>query len=163
MSLSRIDAAWLAGLYEGEGTLGPLSKGGWRMCISMTDFDVIERVHVVTGEVGRVSQVKQAENRLPQLRWTVCRREHIQEIVVAIRPLLGARRGARVDEFLAWLAAPDRRTTKGETICRRCGDTRVPKRGSELRCPTCRRRWEAAARERKRAAAKRVAASALSG
>lgn len=91
--------AWVAGLIEGEGWIGPAPASVRRapvIGVESTDDDVIERLAVLTG-VGTVIPIK---SRNPGVwktasRWTVRRRSDVRDVLNAILPLLGERRSAR--------------------------------------------------------------------
>jgi hypothetical protein len=102
------DDAWLAGMYEGEGTLvihesvvaGKSYKRATMRIVS-TDFDVLDKVLEVAG-MGRITRTYQyAEHHKPWAAWEVRSLGDVQAIVRRLRPFLMARRGARADEVLA--------------------------------------------------------------
>jgi hypothetical protein len=103
---NEVDVAWLAGLYEGEGTLAAVKARGapvetarsWVLSITMNDEDVIRRAHAVAG-LGRVRISRQPGY---PWRWNVCARDEVLVVVLRLLPYLGSRRTARVDQFLAW-------------------------------------------------------------
>ena len=97
--------AWAAGLFEGEGYVGLSSKGssralsGLRACLWMSDGDVVERFHDVI-DLGHRRYRKRQPNK-DLFGWET----NGSEAVIAVsllRPFLGDRRGARVDECIAW-------------------------------------------------------------
>jgi hypothetical protein len=100
------DVAWLAGLYEGEGSLLPTRRrgrvDGWRLSITMTDEDIVRRVHGITGRGSVIPIPRQRDDWKDAWRWGVNRRDHIAVIVRALLPYLGKRRSADVAEFLRW-------------------------------------------------------------
>ena|SRR5271166_3393531 len=93
------DIAWVAGIFEGEGTIN-LRKGsyGARASIRMNDQDVIERVYTIMG-FGRLSCAEQ--NGKPQYAYTVDAAEHVCAFLAAVWRFLGKRRKARAAEALA--------------------------------------------------------------
>ena len=104
------EAAWLAGLLEGEGCftfqLGKNRNGGKRkrpslaVSVSMSDKDVIERVQQVVG-AGTISYVPpRKEGWKPLWRWGLSRRAEVIQLVTELRPWMGERRGARIDEMI---------------------------------------------------------------
>lgn len=108
----EVAIAWLAGLYEGEGTLvrhrdrGDRSETrAWTLAITMSDEDVIRRAHGLTG-MGKVRETRYSETRT-YWRWNVCASGELAEILPRLLPYLGARRAARVRECLAWLEAKE--------------------------------------------------------
>jgi hypothetical protein len=126
-ALSDTDAAWLAGLYEGEGCLSRRKPGTWQVTISMTDVDVVERAHDLTA-IGNVRTRPPANARCqPQAAWVVTRRDDIATLMLALRPWLGVRRRERCDEMLrehAELGLGYRRTASpcehGVALCTSC-------------------------------------------
>jgi hypothetical protein len=98
--------AWLAGIYEGEGTLGVNSSNGrWVAIIAMCDEDVVRRVQDVAG-FGNVHLFDPPSRRRPgwtlSYRWRSSRVPDLVSLFTELRPHLGIRRGARVDEMLQW-------------------------------------------------------------
>ena len=116
----RIESAWLAGLYEGEGSLvrrtdARNSSVSWELSITCTDADVIERAHAFTG-LGSVTLVRrQRPHWQDKYRWRLGSRDEIAFVLGLLAPHLGQRRKAQVDAFLDWYrrrqseqhAAPD--------------------------------------------------------
>lgn len=115
--LSKERAAWLAGLIEGEGTIGARrhrysKKTGIdyiysypRISVQMTDRDVIEKAHLWSG-LGRVNGPYLYKTR-PQNKaawaWCIDRRDEVLTLIGAIWPYLGERRREQVrDSVQAW-------------------------------------------------------------
>lgn len=77
ISLSDVDAAWLAAMIDGEGTIGigPTSKGGYQgyLCIANSNRAILERAQHITG-LGRVAGTGKGTNR-PVFRWQVNSRQ----------------------------------------------------------------------------------------
>lgn len=103
--------AWLAGLFEGEGCIlhtrvkPPKSRRtngetARRLAISMTDEDVIRRVHAITG-VGAVKIHPRRHGWKTAYVWQCCRWADIERILTAILPYLGERRSAKARALLA--------------------------------------------------------------
>lgn len=102
ISQRDLDIAWLAGLYEGEGSLTnpPDSRGKHyaRMYLSMTDEDVVRRAHEIAG-VGQVNgPYMHHRGTKPYWQWGIQRRAHVIQFMQMIYPYLGDRRRAKVDE-----------------------------------------------------------------
>lgn len=101
------DVAWLAGILEGEGHFGdpqqnPLpSPRTARITLAMSDQDVVSRVADLFG--SRVLDKRTYPTELGRPRkqqWqTIAYGVRALEIMGAIRPFMGARRGARIDEI----------------------------------------------------------------
>jgi hypothetical protein len=97
------EAAWLAGLLEGEGYLGCRNDGthSHTVRLNLTDRDVIERVVAVTG-LGRVWERQPTGSmRRGSWQWAVYVREDADELMARIRPYMGERRRAAIDEALS--------------------------------------------------------------
>lgn len=143
--MTDVEVAWFAGLFEGEGTL-TTHQTGWTLKVLMTDQDVIWRIKEVTG-VGTLLAVAVRGNRKPAYRWATSRRDEIKELVLAMRPWLGERRTARVDEYLAWHSeweesGRSRPAGKESAGIRPGGCERHPEAGRYVRsgaCVECRR------------------------
>jgi len=106
--MTGTELAWLAGVLEGEGcfylTTRHNKDGTPRPLISiiccMTDEDVIRRIHMLVGS-GNVHM----RDRRPggyKLAWTWqdSRVSTVVPLLTLLRPLMGARRGAKIDELL---------------------------------------------------------------
>lgn len=103
---------WLAGLLEGEGHFYKRSKAapdgvyvypGVRLM--MTDADVVERAYRLTG-LGTFTAASASPSRVRAghkqvALWSVDRTEEALEVMRAIRPWMGQRRGERIDLLLA--------------------------------------------------------------
>jgi hypothetical protein len=99
--------AWLAGLFEGEGSVWiTYRKDGTPRVhcrITMTDEDVIRKAHDIAG-VGNVHGPYIKEEHKPKWEWLVGRREDITSILTRLLPYMGERRTAKMQECLAILA-----------------------------------------------------------
>lgn len=98
--LSDVDAAWLAGLFEGEGCISYHGPSSVRLQIQMTDRDVIERVAAMT--TGREpSSYQQRDGRSKRMWfWQVGWRPDVEELLTHMMPWLGDRRRARAEDAL---------------------------------------------------------------
>ena len=155
LSISREDAAWLAGLYDGEGCLSQQGKTKhryWVLAISMTDEDVVRRAYEVTKAgcfMGPLTCPSLAKYK-PVYRWSVNSQQAIYEVTRAMLPWLGERRSAKVAEFVADYEAREAR----RLICSKGLHQRQSRGGT---CNSC----AAAAMAVKRAAKKATTASGL--
>lgn len=103
------EIAWVAGVLEGEGYFGLIPKKTkspehyWEVRIqcNMTDEDVIRRLHELTG-LGAVRGPLpvQKDHHKPAFSWTVNRRSEVICLLNQIRPWMGQRRKARIDDIL---------------------------------------------------------------
>ena len=101
MPLGVSDAAWLAGILEGEGSfMMSVSRGCRYPCVTvnMTDRDIIERVTVLLGCSVYVIPNRRID-RKQSYRATV-QGSRAAEIMTQLRPWMGLRRGAKIDEIL---------------------------------------------------------------
>jgi hypothetical protein len=108
------EIAWLAGLLEGEGSFmvhraqakGKLYEKA-RVQVSMSDRDVVERVaRLFHREEGQSYSVVAQPHRVGKEHHSTIYRVFVngsraEEIMQAIRPLMGERRGAKIDEVLS--------------------------------------------------------------
>lgn len=139
--MSDADIAWAAGLFEGEGYITIFQMEGHvlpliRLGITMTDRDVLERFCRIV-ECGRVTGEHRfgRPNHKPTYRWAIGNRRDVERILLAFRPWLGERRGAKADLMLAEIA-------KLDMTCESCGVTFRSHRISARFCSVkCRNRW----------------------
>lgn len=101
------DAAWLAGVLEGEGSFlvyWAKSRSGGRspyprVQINMTDRDVVARVALLMG--GNSVQVHRVgDERLKRAWSTKVTGKRALEVMRTVRPWMGDRRGSKIDELL---------------------------------------------------------------
>ena len=93
-------AAYLAGFYEGEGSISSTSCAGGagmqtRLSIYSTDEDVLRRASDLTG-LGRVYGPTLREGCKPIWRWNIYRKEEVHTAIVAMWPWLGDRRREQI-------------------------------------------------------------------
>lgn len=140
-----IDRAWVAGILEGEGSF-TLGAEGYRaggkprirqiqVTCGMTDEDVIRRLHRLAGignlHLGRRRDPRRA-NAKQMYVWQASKRLDVLPFLREIRPLMGERRGARIDELLDY-------AEKSPLIYHQpliCGTRRAYRKG--CRCEKCR-------------------------
>lgn len=99
--MTDTEVAWLAGLIEGEGYFSISKKGHISLGVNMCDLDIIERLREVTGEGLIYSRKVYVPNHSPSWSWKVAKHDEVQAIARTIRPWMGARRQARIDQVLA--------------------------------------------------------------
>jgi hypothetical protein len=104
--MNKLDLAWAAGLYEGEGSIcarkdKPASAA---MSLGMTDEDVVRRFAQIVG-FGNVYPRPRANasghlgNKL-MWYWQTGRYEHVQAAIAMFWPWLGTRRRAQASRVL---------------------------------------------------------------
>ena len=97
--MSEPDWAWVAGLYEGEGTCyfhsGQRTTGGWiaqiRIQLAMCDEDVVNRLPEMTG-MGKVYHKNLKGPRKNQWAWVVTNHVDVYMFAKTVWPWLGVRR-----------------------------------------------------------------------
>jgi hypothetical protein len=106
------ELAWVAGVYEGEGTIVvksyPLANGSFaraaRVIITMTDRDVVERVHKILGFGVLLKPHGPYVNggmTKPRHTLSIERKEWAQAFIAMVWPWLGERRRAQAKAVLA--------------------------------------------------------------
>lgn len=113
---SETEIAWLAGLLEGEGSFLIQRRGNWRsqiwVSIQMSDKDVIERALQVFPSTNKLSYRDRTKQKGDPgvgrdfRRWsgaysTKWAGYQAEELMRLVRPYMGERRGAKIDELLA--------------------------------------------------------------
>lgn len=105
------EIAYVAGLYEGEGTLTIQARAHrgadyWptiRLSISMVDVEPLQRAQLYTG-VGKISgpyERRTEINAQPQYTWNVVQYAELLDLLKSMSPYLSPRRLARVEEVVA--------------------------------------------------------------
>jgi hypothetical protein len=97
----REDAAWVAGLFEGEGTIVRGKHYAPAVTISMTDEDVVRRIGDVLGfgtVFGPYDNGPRGDK--PVWKWSASTFEQTQAFIALIWPWLGGRRRQRATELL---------------------------------------------------------------
>lgn len=145
--MDKVMTAWVAGILEGEGCFHMERRRYPRITVQMTDEDVIRKLQMVTG-VGKVNGPYNPHGRFterthwkPAWRWIVSRPEDVNPILNAIRPLMGERRGAKIDECLAFVRIPGIIGRQKQDFCQRnhplSGDNLYVSPKGKRRCQAC--------------------------
>ena len=109
--MNRVELAWLAGILEGEGyfslTLNNKTKDRpgrhyARLTVTMTDKDVIECIYAITGFGTIHTYPPYQPNRKRTYTWRVSKWEDLYPLLRRLRPFMGERRRARIDEMLTF-------------------------------------------------------------
>ena len=165
--MDEVSAAWLAGLFEGEGTI-IIAQGKYvKLVIGMCDRDVLERVDALVPSPSGIRPKKRQEpHHKQQWIWYVNRAAAAAETLRAILPWLGERRRARALEALDVLEnhhpGPIGHQFRSRKHCPRghpydAENTLINSRGQRS-CRTCAReacrRYEARNVEKRRAKAR---------
>ncbi len=97
--VTEIDIAWLAGLLEGEGNFYSYTRSSPRISLGMTDLDIIRRAtKIMNGDINKIRVVDQVNRKIS---FVIQIGGHKALICMKlIRPYMGDRRGAKIDELL---------------------------------------------------------------
>lgn len=114
---TRVEIAWAAGLFEGEGTIthttarNNTTGKAHRLSLESADLDVLERFVRVVG-VGEAKLVRRTPRpgRKPTWVWKVDGRRRCEPVLRLLLPHLGRRRAERAREALEEMSRmrPDR-------------------------------------------------------
>ncbi len=98
--LSDLDLMWLVGLFEGEGCISTSKTQVVRLSMCSVDQDIMERLAYLTDSkvYGPSLPYKGAKQMI--YRWQLARKDKVRSLLMAMRPHLGHRRTARLDEAL---------------------------------------------------------------
>lgn len=105
--LGPLDAAWVAGLLEGEGCFslswGSRSYPRFTVKCNMTDRDVVEHLHSLCG--GKLAGPYQRTSPAgkpakDQWVWTIGRKDSMKELLLDLLPYMCTRRSAKILEML---------------------------------------------------------------
>lgn len=114
--LKESEIAWLAGIYEGEGTCTITSGRAIRVEVVMTDEDIVRRICYLTG-CGTVRTLSQrGENYKPSYRWSIGSMDAVN-FLTAVLPWLGQRRAQRANEAVENWTTNKRQSTAGDIFC----------------------------------------------
>jgi hypothetical protein len=133
--MNDLNIAWLAGLFEGEGSIE--NRPGKAFCINIgsTDEDVIMHVAAIT-EVGHLRHAQTLPSGRKFFVWRVSKAQDAISLLRKILPFLGARRTERALAMLEkFNAAP--LPPRDSPNCKR-GHPLV-KRGRQRICHICER------------------------
>jgi hypothetical protein len=94
--MSSVELAWLAAIVEGEGTFGRARRPGGQIRVVMTDQDIIQRLHAVTG-LGLVhNRGRRTERHKEAWEWAVTRRESVCDLAGHLAPFFLERRREQI-------------------------------------------------------------------
>lgn len=158
MCMNDCDAAWLAGLFEGEGTICIQQGRLVRLVIGMCDRDVLERVDRLVPSTNGV-KLKKQRNPPPQYKdqylWNIGKAPEVEACLRLMLPWLGERRRARALEALEVLARHPGGPGWRRRAMTHCGEghefsrdnTYIDPKGGRI-CKICRRKRIRRYRER---------------
>lgn len=96
--MNEIEAAWVAGLFEGEGSISFKATSTVTLGLSSTDEDVITKLQSIVG--GTIYHYTNRPERKPVWTWYLGERDKVAELLTAMLPHLGSRRSAKAQDAL---------------------------------------------------------------
>lgn len=137
--MTPVEIAWVAGIIEGEGCITGFHKSpiSGLLAVKMTDEDVVRRLAEITG-VGNVTGPLSGGNRStkPIWAWRITNRKDLARVLLAIAPLMGERRRARIAEMAERLSLARHRSLIAP--CGTRSGANRHRRHGELLCEDCR-------------------------
>ena len=104
ITLSETQAAWLAGLFEGEASFSYVTTGHPRIVLQMTDFDIVQRVaDIFNVNVHTRKKAKGREHHKTLYAIAICKAQILCDTLTQILPYMGERRSQRIIEILDYL------------------------------------------------------------
>jgi hypothetical protein len=109
VSETDIENAWLAGILEGEACFDFNYYRGRkypRIRVTMCDRDILEKIKEISGGTASIREENRRahkENWSAQYSFQIANRKEVVPVLKRIRPYMGERRAARIDEILAYL------------------------------------------------------------
>lgn len=98
--MTDIELGFLAGIFEGEGSLFvSMHHGQWMARVAMADEDVVRNFHQRIG-IGNVTGPVVRTTRKDMWRWQIGKQEDLLNFVALFTPLMGTRRADRMTECL---------------------------------------------------------------
>lgn len=145
---NQIDIAWLAGIIEGEGciNISKPNKGNSnyyaRLNVKMTDYDVLAKAQRIFG--GSIKGPEIQDRKKPAWSWQVANRKDLARILLAIVPLMGERRSAKILEAAYVLHEALR-----PRLCVYCDLSYLPVNSKQKYCPKCQIKKSGSARTKR--------------
>lgn len=100
------ELTWLAGLLEGEGCFilnsrrkNPNHRKSIQVSLAMSDEDVVRRAAALMGTT--VNVMREARGTHSKMWRTLASSQKAEDLMLAVRPHMGERRGAKIDAILA--------------------------------------------------------------
>lgn len=104
VDLEKWEWAYLGGLFEGEGNIAFTNTNSAQVRIRMTDKDVIENVDRLVPSPRGILHYD-FDHKKTIYGWQLSSRAEVRAFLIAVRPYLGERRRAKVDNALTRLVA----------------------------------------------------------
>ena len=148
--MNSVDAAWVAGIIEGEGTIHIVkTEGKPRIAVGMTDEDVVRALHQKTG-VGYVYGPYDKDNwgNKEFYQWIVQKREDVRSIINEILPFLYSRRTLQALVCLDAMDELDRKAEFRKKFCKLGHNREEVGTNSRGDCLPCVEIWNSNRRQR---------------
>jgi hypothetical protein len=117
---TEIEIAWLAGLLEGEGCFMIQHHASPSIQLSMTDLDVvIKAAKIMEISLDRIHPKRDNQPNHKPCYVLRCDGPEAFIWMRAIRPHMGDRRGAKIDEVISTVKAARPHIDKGRDVCRK--------------------------------------------
>jgi hypothetical protein len=114
--MNEAEVAWLAGIYEGEGSCTITTGRAIRVEIVMTDQDIVNRVQALTG-FGSVNTLAQRNEKYKTAyRWSIGSIGAVT-FLQTILPWLGERRSERAKNAIDNWTNNKKQSSKGDSEC----------------------------------------------
>jgi hypothetical protein len=95
------ELAWAAGVFEGEGCIRLTTTNGstyGRLCMNMTDYDVMERFHKIMG--GNFRNAGKLPSGKTKWDWDIGQTKLVRLALIKLLPFLGNRRAHKALDVL---------------------------------------------------------------
>lgn len=141
--MREVDAAWAAGLFEGEGSVQVGNHGvGINITLAMTDPEPVRKFAGITGAKVYGPYERRQENHSAVWRASLYgHAEMVQDLLLHLKPHLCSRRILQIEGAIDRARAPKFRV--GELICDQMAQTNSPNgyskhwRRGEKACEVC--------------------------
>lgn len=140
--MEQWEIGWIAGIFEGEGSITFTGRNGVRVSLGSTDGDVVETLHRLF-PVNGVYRYEKKNRIKPLYVWRADDKRNVEKFLRLVLPFLHSRRKAKAEAALVRLQNnPGARPSR--THCLRghplSGDNvRVDDKTRARSCWTCRR------------------------
>lgn len=94
------EVGWVAGLLEGEGSWTRHRNNRTYISVQMTDQDIINRLHLVTGVGTTFFTKRKKPHHKDSWRWQVAAQAQVASLTEAVLPWMGKRRSGRIAELM---------------------------------------------------------------
>lgn len=117
MTPTDAEWAWIAGLFEGEGTIDFRGRSAVVAAVQMTDLDVLETLNCLYPASTGIHLARRGKpGYRDQYSWVLSSKEMVLPFLEGIRPWMHSRRGARITAALLRLER-NRGVGKDRTHC----------------------------------------------